>query len=92
MTGNYETLSDDRLLIHSGYEDMAKFLNNKRIEVCRILQHSFVKRPLSSGEGQQYCLTDVCGRETPFTAARNRTQETTVFSLVTILCYPSSVQ
>lgn len=24
VTGNYKTLSDDRLLIHSGYEDMSK--------------------------------------------------------------------
>ena len=61
-----------------------KFTNNRRIKSCRFLQHSFVKSPLSSGEGQRYCLNDACGREISFTAAGNRTQETTVCSLVAV--------
>lgn len=62
------------------------------MKVSRILQHSFVKWPLLSGEGQRCCLTDACGRETLFTAAGNRTQETTVCSLVTILTVLSKLR
>jgi hypothetical protein len=55
------------------------------IKFCRFLQHSFLKSPLSSGEWHRYCLTDACGREISFTGAGNRTQETTVCSLVAVL-------
>jgi len=54
------------------------------INSCRFLQHSFVNSPLSIGEFHRYCLTDACGTEITFTAAGNRTQETTVCSLVAV--------